>query len=72
MGFKKARIRAGKKVSDVMEYMGVSDAAVYGWENGTYIPRGQKLAKLAEFYGCSVDDLLRKEGEGQDNGKTDN
>ena len=67
MGFKEARVRAGKKVSDVMEHMGVSDAAIYMWENGTTVPRGQKLARLAEFYGCSIDDLLKKEAETENN-----
>lgn len=61
MGFQSARIKAGKKISDVMDYMGVSDATVYNWETGTYTPRKDKLLKLAEFYGVTVDELLREE-----------
>lgn len=60
MGFKEARLKAGKKVSEVMAYMGVSDAAVYQWETGVTMPSGNKLVKLAEFYGCTVDELLKK------------
>lgn len=63
MSFKDARLRAGKKVSDVMALLGVTDAAVYQWEAGVYTPRADKLTKLAEFYGCTVDELLRGEAE---------
>lgn len=61
MGFRSARIAAGKKVSEVMEHMGVSDAAVYMWETGQMKPRADKLARLAEFYGCSIETLLETE-----------
>lgn len=63
MGFKEARLRAGKKVSEVMEHLGVTDAAVYQWETGVYTPRKEKLIQLADFYGCTIDELLRKEAD---------
>ena len=59
MSFRDARLKAGKSVSDVMAHMGVTDGAVYQWETGVFVPRGQKLIKLAEFYSCSTDELLR-------------
>ena len=59
MSLKSERLRANKKVREVMEYMGVSDAAVYQWEAGETTPRPDKLVKLAQFYGCTVDDLLK-------------
>ena len=59
MSIKSARLKADKKVREVMEYMGVSDAAVYQWETGETTPRPDKLIKLADFYGCTVDELLR-------------
>lgn len=58
MSFRSARIKAGKKVSDVTKFMGVSDAAVYYWETGQNKPRANALIKLASFYGCTVDELL--------------
>ena len=67
MAFKTQRLKAQKTVAEVMEHLGVSDAAVYQWETGIYTPRADKLIKLAKFYGCSVDDLLAEEervGEG--------
>ena len=61
MAFKAQRLKAQKTVAEVMEHMGVSDAAVYQWETNVYTPRPDKLVKLAKFYGCTVDDLLKDE-----------
>lgn len=58
MAFREARLKAGKKVTEVMEHMGVSDGAVYQWETGVSFPSTSKLPKLAAFYGCSLDELL--------------
>lgn len=66
MGFRQARLRAGKSVSDVMEAIHVSDAAVYSWETGAYQPRSGKLIQLARFYGCSVEDLLANDSIAED------
>ena len=63
MSFKTARIAAGKTVKEVMEFMHVTDAAVYQWESGVYIPRSEKLIKLAEFYNTTIENLLRNNGE---------
>lgn len=71
MGFKSARIAAGKSIKEVMEYIGVSDAAVYQWETGVFVPRADKMMKLAEFYGTTVDDLLRDNGIEQAEQKTE-
>lgn len=59
IGFKSARVAAGKTVRDVMKEIGVSDAAVYQWETGVYRPRASLLPKIAALYGCSIDELLR-------------
>lgn len=61
MGFREMRIKAGKSVLDVQKALGVSDATVYYWENGTTKPTADKLLKLAKLYGCSVDDLLKED-----------
>lgn len=61
MSFKGERIKAGKKVTEVMELLHVSDGAVYQWETGKFFPTVDKLKKLAEFYGCTVDDILRED-----------
>ena len=58
MGFRTERKKAGKKVSEVMQLLGVSDAAVYCWETGKSMPTADKLVKLAKFYGCPPDALF--------------
>lgn len=67
MGFRSARIRAGKTVKDVCAHIGVTDAAVYFWETGQTRPSVSRLPKLAAFYGCTVDDLLREETDTESN-----
>ena len=61
MSFKGARMKAGKSVVEVMTELGVTEGAVYQWESGYSYPTVKKLVALAEFYGCTVDDLLRGE-----------
>lgn len=62
MGFRKAREQAEKSVTETAKALGVSREAVYGWESGKYNPSAEMLVKLAAFYECSIDDLMRKEG----------
>lgn len=63
ISFRSARKKAGISVLDAAEKLGVSDAAIYMWETGQTKPRTDKLVKLAEIYGCTVDDLLRGDDE---------
>lgn len=63
ISFRSARKKAGISVLDAAEKLGVSDAAIYMWETGQTKPRADKLVKLAEIYGCTVDDLLRGDDE---------
>lgn len=58
MGFKSARIKAFKKAADTANYMGVSLTTVSAWENGHRLPKADKLSKIADYYGCTVDELL--------------
>ncbi len=60
MSYRSARTKAGKKVSDVAEALNVSEGAVYQWENGFSDPTVEKLKKLAEFYGCTTDEILQE------------
>lgn len=59
MSFREARQAAGLSVRDVMAKMHVTNAAVYQWETGTFLPSGKRLLKIAELYGCTVDELLK-------------
>ncbi|MBP1542558.1 MAG: helix-turn-helix transcriptional regulator [Oscillospiraceae bacterium] len=41
------------------ELLGVSRQAVSKWESGTAYPETEKLIRLSEMYGCSLDYLLK-------------
>ena len=60
MAFRKAREKAGKTVGETAKACGVSRQAVHGWERGEYKPSADMLIKLAAFYGCSIDELLKE------------
>lgn len=59
MKFKEKRQAAGLSVLDVQKALGVSDATVYYWEAGKNKPTVEHLLKLADLYGCTVDELLK-------------
>lgn len=61
MSFKSARKKAGFSVNEIAEYLHMTRVSIWNWENGNSIPHADVLVKLADKYGCSVDDLLRKE-----------
>lgn len=63
MGFKQARINAGLSVRQVMKTLNVSDAAVYQWETGVFLPSAKRLPEIAKLYGVTADDLLKDNGE---------
>ena len=63
MGFKQARINAGLSVRQVMKALNVSDAAVYQWETGVFLPSAKRLPEIAKLYGTTVDELLKNNGE---------
>lgn len=58
MSYRVQRVIAGKSIKETARFMGVSTVAVWQWETGKYVPKIDKLVKLAKFYGCSIDDLL--------------
>lgn len=59
MGFRKAREEAGKSIVETAKAVGVSRQAVHGWERGDYKPSADMLVKIAAFYECTVDELLK-------------
>lgn len=59
MGFKSARIKAGLSVSQVMDILKVSDAAVYQWETNVTRPNAKRLLEIAALYGCTIEELLK-------------
>lgn len=54
------QLRESKKYNqnDLAEALGVDRSAVAKWESGEVLPRTDKLPKLAEVLGCSIDELF--------------
>lgn len=63
MSFAHARRSKNLSQKDVASAVGVDQSAVCLWETGKTRPRASLLLKLAELYGCTVDDLLRQDDE---------
>ena len=59
MSFVLARNNAGLSQREAAAELNGSDAAVCMWETGKTLPRAGLLPRIAELYGCSVDELLR-------------
>ncbi len=55
------REKIGLTQVGLAEALGVTQACVAMWENGKALPNSDKLPKLAEVLGCTIDDLYRKE-----------
>ena len=56
-------INKNTKPNPVAKDIGISSGVVTKWKNGTTIPNGETLIKIADYLDCSVDYLL---------GRTDN
>lgn len=46
------------RVTEAARRLKVSSPAVTQWENGSTIPRADRLMQIAELYGCTVEELL--------------
>ena len=46
---------------DVASALGVDRSSVAKWETGKAVPRATMLIKLADLFGCTVDELLRND-----------
>lgn len=51
----------GMSQEKIAEVVGISRQAYAKWEKGETIPDIEKCAKLAQFYGTTIDDLLNYE-----------
>lgn len=52
------RIEVGLTQNQVAEKIGASQRALSFWEAGKTFPPIQMYKKLAELYGCKIDDLV--------------
>lgn len=56
---KTLREAAGYTQQEVTERFGYkTNASIVGWEKGKWLPSLETLSRLAEFYGCTLNELL--------------
>ena len=58
LGIKKMRERSGITQKELATQLGVDQSTVCLWETGKTQPRAKLLTKIAEIFGCTVDELL--------------
>lgn len=63
---KEMRESQGLSLMKVAKALNVSDASVFNWENGVE-PKASYIIKLADFFGCTTDELLGRENYGTGN-----
>ena len=51
------RIKADLSQSELADILGVTQSAVTNWERGNTQPSVDRLPKLAEVFGCTIDEL---------------
>ena len=57
--FRRLREARGLTQAAVAQHLGLKDkSTVAKWEAGVALPSAEKLPKIAELYGCTVDELL--------------
>ena len=62
-GYKNLRLRSGLSQQQVANQLGVHQTAVSNWEKGKNLPSATMLVKVADLYGCSIDELFKTDEE---------
>ena len=52
-------VKSGITVADLEKKVGIGAGAISKWRN--HAPNAFSLKKVADFFGCTVDDLLRED-----------
>lgn len=52
--------KTDKTAYQVSKETGVSTATLSNWKNGYYVPKADKLKKIADYFGVTVDYFLEK------------
>ena len=66
MSFKLERVRADLRAGEAADALQVSRQTLWRWENGKDNPSVKHLIKMAEVYGCTMEDLLNNERRNND------
>ena len=62
------RLRDEKGLTDasIASALGFSSTTLYDWRDGKYQPKLDKLIKIAEFFGVTIDAFINGESDEQD------
>lgn len=61
----KLRKNSGLSQEQLAEQLNVSRQAISKWESGTAVPESEKLVAISNYFGVSVDYLLKDDEEGK-------
>ena len=62
----RARRKAAKMtLEELGEAVGCTGAAVGSWERGEALPSADRLPRIAQALGCSIDELFKDAGGGE-------
>lgn len=64
MNLKERREALGLSAADVGKLVGVSAVSIWHYENGGYKPKYPTNQKLADLYGCTVEDIMSDPSDG--------
>jgi transcriptional regulator with XRE-family HTH domain len=56
--FEKLLKEAGKTAKEVSNSTGIATSTLTDWKKGRYTPKADKMAKIADFFGVSVEYLM--------------
>lgn len=56
--FERLLQKTGTTAYQVSKNTGISQATLSAWKKGTYTPKQDKLQKIADYFGITIDDLL--------------
>lgn len=62
MSIKRIREEKALSQSDLAEILSVDRSTIAKWETGASAPRVETLRKLANYFDCSIDELLNDAG----------
>lgn len=63
VSFRAARINANLKMQEAAEMLEIATSTLCEYEAGRYEPRFSTVQKMAEIYGCTLDDFKLDEVE---------
>lgn len=63
MAYRTMRKRARRGLKETADYIGVSTQAVNLWERGINEPSITTVQKLAQFFACSIEELIAPDSE---------